>query len=61
MHWVLKQAPQIHDVFLCLDNDKTGKAAVCRLAAETQQAGYRPHELLPDCKDWNDELLSGQL
>ena len=61
MHWMLEQNQYLRDVVLCLDNDGPGQAAANRLQTELQEGGYHSGILLPVCKDWNEDLVSGAL
>lgn len=47
-------------VYLCLDNDDAGHAASKRVAALLQERGVDTQRLVPELKDWNDDLLQGQ-
>lgn len=61
MHWMLEQNQHLRDVVLCLDNDGPGQSAAKRLQTELQEGGYHSGILLPVCKDWNEDLVSGAL
>lgn len=61
MHWMLEQNQHLRDVVLCLDNDGPGRSAARRLQTELQEGGYHSGILLPVCKDWNEDLVSGAL
>ena len=61
MHWMLEQNQYLRDVVLCLDNDGPGQSAAKRLQTESQEGGYHSGILLPVCKDWNEDLVSGAL
>ncbi|GHU80739.1 hypothetical protein FACS1894191_6670 [Clostridia bacterium] len=57
MLWTLEQNPQLQEISLCLDNDAAGIAAAERLTQALQEAGYESVScLLPNCKDWNEQL-----
>ncbi len=59
MLWMLEQNPQLQKVSLCLDNDDAGQKAVERLTGLLQERGYFDVvPMLPEAKDWNDELLA---
>lgn len=59
MLWMLEQNPQLQKVTLCLDSDKAGQKAVERLTRILREHGYTNiTPLLPDAKDWNDELVA---
>lgn len=53
----LKDSPQIEKVFLCLDNDKYGQAAACRISMELAVLDMQSEILKPVHKDWNEDLL----
>ena len=57
--WMLEQAPVLQQVTLCLDNDEPGMKAARRIADVLLEKGYdKAGVLLPQCKDWNDELIA---
>lgn len=58
MHWMLRQYPALQEIVLCLDHDAAGHNAANRLAKELQEAGYQRSILLPERKDWNDDLTT---
>ena len=61
MLWMLEQNPQLQNVTLCLDNDDAGQKAVVRLTSILHENGYTDIvPLLPEAKDWNEELLVQQ-
>lgn len=56
---LLSQAPQVREVFLCLDSDEAGQSACQRMAEQiTTQSGLVPQRLCPQFKDWNDDLCA---
>ena len=56
---MLEQTPQLDTVLLCLDNDEAGHQASRRMR-EQLDARYSVERLIPENKDWNDDLtLSG--
>ena len=56
---MLEQVPQLDTVLLCLDNDEAGHQASRRMR-EQLDARYSVERLIPENKDWNDDLtLSG--
>lgn len=58
--WMLEQNPVLRQVALCLDNDAAGIEASHRIAEVLREKGYSQVEiLLPNQKDWNQELTSG--
>lgn len=57
----LKEHPNIKTVYLCLDNDKAGQEATDRIKTKLETEGYKTEVLIPNLKDWNEDLLnSGQ-
>lgn len=54
----LKDNPNISMVFLCLDNDRAGRFAEYRIAEKLREENIRFGILLPDGKDWNEQLLA---
>ncbi len=60
MLWMLEQNPELQKIALCLDNDTAGIKAATRLAEALQEKGYSQiGTLLPEHKDWNDDLTAG--
>ncbi len=55
---MLKLETQI--VYLCLDNDKAGHAASERMAELLHERDVMTERLVPELKDWNDDLLHAQ-
>ena len=57
MVWMLEAHPGIRNVLLCLDNDSRGQTAANRLAEQlSSRDGLQAQIVLPQEKDWNDEL-----
>ena len=58
MLWILGQAPNLRQVLLCLDHDKAGIEAAGRLTEilRTAHSDVRVSTLLPQNKDWNEDL-----
>ena len=52
--------PDTQIVYLCLDNDKAGHAASERMAELLRERGIMTERLVPELKDWNDDLLYAQ-
>ena len=53
----LEQQPEVHEVFLCLDNDKAGHTACARLTEQLREQGdWKVERFCPQNKDWNDDL-----
>lgn len=57
---MLRQLPQLRQVYLCLDNDAAGHAASVRMAALLEEHGLNAVRLVPQQKDWNDDLKAEQ-
>lgn len=61
MLWMLEQDQNLRQIALCLDNDEAGIKAAGRLAEVLQEKGYdQVGVLLPQHKDWNDDLVAQQ-
>ena len=52
---MLEQTPQLDTVLLCLDNDEAGHQASRRMQ-EQLETHYSVEHLIPENKDWNDDL-----
>ena len=52
---MLEQAPQLDTVLLCLDNDEAGHQASRRMREQLEMR-YSVERLIPESKDWNDDL-----
>ena len=57
---MVRQFPQLRQVCLCLDNDDAGHAASERMAALLKEHGLNAVWLVPQRKDWNDDLTAEQ-
>lgn len=57
---MLRQLPQLQQVYLCLDNDAAGHAASARMAKLLEERGISAERLVPQQKDWNDDLKAEQ-
>ena len=55
---MLERMPRVDTVFLCLDNDKAGNEASERIAAQLKERGAETERLLPERKDWNEDLTA---
>lgn len=53
----LKDNPNIKNVFLCFDNDEAGQTANKRIAEKLNSMNIRNEILLPNYKDWNEDLI----
>lgn len=56
--WILDRLPQVQEVFLCLDNDEAGHTASLRIAERIGERGIAADRLLPQAKDWNEDLIA---
>lgn len=57
---MVRQFSQLRQVYLCLDNDDAGHAASERMAALLKEHGLNAVRLVPQRKDWNDDLTAEQ-
>ena len=57
---MLRQLPQLRQVYLCLDNDAAGHAASERMGKLLEERGISAERLVPQQKDWNDDLKAEQ-
>ncbi|WP_312940653.1 DUF3991 and toprim domain-containing protein [Oscillibacter sp.] len=55
---LLELAPQIQQVFLCMDNDKTGNLASERITGLLAGRCAAAQRLSPVLKDWNEDLIA---
>ena len=55
----IKDIGNIDKVFLCMDNDSAGQEADRRIAAKLREQGVEFEILVPQMKDWNEDLTSG--
>lgn len=55
---MLADNPNLQEVFLCLDNDEAGQKATKRISDKLFLKGIKSTILLPEHKDWNEDLLS---
>ena len=54
---MLKDNPNLKKVYLCLDNDEAGQTANRRIQAKLYAQGIPSEVLVPQRKDWNEDLL----
>lgn len=54
---MMKDNPQIDSVYLCLDNDEAGHKANKRISDALFVKGIKHEILIPNRKDWNEDLL----
>ena len=52
--------PDTKMVYLCLDNDDAGHKASERMAELLHERGVMTERLVPELKDWNEDLLHAQ-
>ena len=52
---MLEQVPQLDTILLCLDNDEVGHQASRRMREQLEMR-YSVERLIPENKDWNDDL-----
>lgn len=60
MLWMLEQCQKLCHVSLCLDNDEAGHKASERLKNQLEGKGYFSERLIPQGKDWNDDLTDAR-
>ena len=54
---MMKENPNIDTVYLCMDNDAAGQAANKRISEKLFIQGIKHEVLVPNFKDWNEDLL----
>lgn len=54
---MMKDNPNIGYVYLCLDNDEPGQEAAYRIRQKLSEQGIPSEILIPNLKDWNEDLL----
>lgn len=54
---MLKDGPHIKKVYLCLDNDEAGQTAAKQISKRLTEKGVLNEILVPNHKDWNEDLL----
>ena len=57
---MVRQFSQLRQVYLCLDNDAAGHAASERMGKLLEERGISAERLVPQQKDWNDDLKAEQ-
>lgn len=55
---MLKDNPNISEVFLCMDSDEPGQTAAKRISDKLFTQGINAKILVPEHKDWNEDLLA---
>ena len=56
---VLSTKEQISKVYMCVDRDDAGDKTVKRIGDELNEMGYEWERILPENKDWNEDLTAG--
>ena len=56
---VLTTNEQISKVYMCVDRDDAGDKTVKRIGDELNEMGYEWERILPENKDWNEDLTAG--
>ena len=56
---VLSTNEQISKVYMCVDRDDAGDKTVKRIGEELNEMGYEWERILPENKDWNEDLTAG--
>ena len=59
LHFLL-QNKDVKNVCLCLDNDEAGMMATAKITAMLVEQRYDVNSLVPQHKDWNDDLVETQ-
>ena len=55
---MLKDRPDIQQIYICFDNDGPGQKAAATLWQNMIKSGYDTQILVPTNKDWNEDLLA---
>ena len=55
---VLSTNEQISKVYICVDRDDAGDKTVKRIGDELNEMGYEWERILPENKDWNEDLTA---
>ncbi len=55
---VLRTNEQISKVYMCVDRDDAGDKTVKRIGDELNEMGYEWERILPENKDWNEDLTA---
>lgn len=56
----LKDNTNIKNVFLCFDNDKAGQTANKRISNKLNSMNIQNEILIPNHKDWNEDILKNE-
>ena len=54
---MLKDKPDIRQIYICFDNDRPGQDAAMNIWHKLTKDGYHAQILVPKLKDWNEDLL----
>jgi len=54
---ILKDRPHIKKVYICFDKDEPGQQAAQRISRDLTEKNICNEILIPDHKDWNEDLL----
>lgn len=55
---ILSTNEQISKVYICVDRDDAGDKTVKRIGDELNEMGYEWERILPENKDWNEDLTA---
>lgn len=55
---ILSTNEQISKVYMCVDRDDAGDKTVKRIGDELNEMGYEWERILPENKDWNEDLTA---
>ncbi len=55
---ILELNKNISNVYLCVDRDVAGDKTVRRIGDELDEMNYKWERILPENKDWNEDLIS---
>lgn len=55
---ILESNKNISNVYLCVDRDEAGDKTVRRIGDELDEMNYKWERILPENKDWNEDLIS---
>ena len=56
---ILSTNEQISKIYMCVDRDDAGDKTVKRIGDELNEMGYEWERILPENKDWNEDLTAG--
>jgi hypothetical protein len=55
---ILESNEHILNVYLCVDRDEAGDKTVRRIGDELDEMNYKWERILPENKDWNEDLMN---